>query len=146
MAIEGVSGRWLASEWKQGAHAYLGLTVAGFPNFFMLYGPNTNLGHNSILFMLECQTRYILDAIRQMVERDLASIDVRQDVMDAYNARLQAELARTVWAATPRSWYKTEDGVITNNWSGPTIRYWWKTRRADLGVYHQVPRARPHEA
>jgi cation diffusion facilitator CzcD-associated flavoprotein CzcO len=141
MAIEGAEGRCLASEWKQGARAYLGLTVAGFPNFFMMYGPNTNLGHNSILFMLECQTRYIVDAIRQMMDRGLASIDVRRDVMDAYNARLQAQLARTVWAATPHSWYKTEDGVITNNWSGPTFRYWWKTRRADFGVYHRVPRS-----
>lgn len=57
--------------------------------------------------------------------------------MDAYNVRLQRELSRTVWTATG-SWYKTEDGKITNNWSGSTIRYWWRTRRADLGVYDQA--------
>ncbi len=60
--------------------------------------------------------------------------------MDAYNEQIQEELGRTVWAATGKSWYKTEAGLITNNWSGSTTRYWWKTRRADLGLYRQVPR------
>ena len=67
-------------------------------------------------------------------------LDLRRDVMAAYNARLQEELERTVWAATGKSWYKTEDGRITNNWSGTTTRYWWRTRRADLSCYHQVAR------
>jgi cation diffusion facilitator CzcD-associated flavoprotein CzcO len=140
MRIEGLEGRSLHDEWKDGAHAYLGLTVSGFPNFFMMYGPNTNLGHNSILFMLECQTCYILDCLRQMEARGLAWIDVRRDAQEAWNRRLRRELERTVWAATGKSWYKTESGLITNNWSGSTARYWWKTRRADLGVYQQVPR------
>jgi cation diffusion facilitator CzcD-associated flavoprotein CzcO len=140
MRIEGLDGRSLHDEWKDGAHAYLGVTVSGFPNFFMMYGPNTNLGHNSILFMLECQTRYILDCLRQMEARGLARIDLRRDVMEAWNRRLRQELDGTVWAATGRSWYKTESGLITNNWSGSTTRYWWRTRRADLGVYLQTPR------
>jgi cation diffusion facilitator CzcD-associated flavoprotein CzcO len=142
MKIAGLDSRSLEAEWKDGARAYLGITVAGFPNFFMMYGPNTNLGHNSILFMLECQTRYILDCIRAIENRDLAWISPRQDVMDAYNEDIQRELERTVWAQTGKSWYKTEDGKITNNWSGTTTRYWWKTRKADLGAYHQVPRRR----
>ena len=140
MRIEGRGGRSLESEWADGARAYLGITVAGFPNFFMMYGPNTNLGHNSIIFMIECQTRYVIEAIRMLLKRELASMDLRQEVMDAYNVRIQGELARTVWAATEKSWYKTEAGQITNNWSGSTLRYWWITRRFDREHYRVQPR------
>jgi cation diffusion facilitator CzcD-associated flavoprotein CzcO len=137
MRIEGVRGESLAEAWKDGAQAYLGISVAGFPNLFLMYGPNTNLGHNSIVFMIECQTRYIIDCLRQMRERRLAAVDVSEDAMREFNARLQRELAGTVWARTDHSWYKTKSGLITNNWSGPTLRYWWRTRHADLGVYQQ---------
>ncbi len=140
MKIAGLDHRSLETEWKDGAQAYLGLSVAGFPNFFMMYGPNTNLGHNSIIFMIECQTGYILDCLRQMDERGLAWIDVRQDAMKAYNQRIQHELRGTVWAETDHSWYKNADGKITNNWSGTTFRYWRRTRKADLSVYRQVVR------
>lgn len=146
MAIEGPDGRSLDDVWKGGAEAYLGISVAGSPNFFMLYGPNTNLGHNSIIFMLECQVHYILTCIRALADRDLAYIDVRPEVMRAYNQRLQAVLERTVWARTDKSWYKRADGRITNNWSGPTIAYWWRTRRADLRLYHQATRSRVDDA
>ncbi len=139
MEIEGLNGRSLHAEWRHGARAFLGITVAGFPNLFLTYGPNTNLGHNSIIFMIECQVRYIIDCIEQLVARDLKYMDLRHDVMETYNARLQEELRATVWATTDRSWYKTADGTITNNWSGSTIRYWWRTRRADLGCYTVVP-------
>jgi len=138
MRIEGAEGQLLSDAWKEGAEAYLGISVAGFPNLFLMYGPNTNLGHNSIIFMIECQTGYILDCLRQMRERGLAAIDVRRDAMRDFNARIQRELAGTVWARTDHSWYKTKSGRITNNWSGPTIRYWWKTRRADLAVYEHA--------
>ncbi|TMB47037.1 MAG: NAD(P)/FAD-dependent oxidoreductase [Deltaproteobacteria bacterium] len=140
MRIEGRDGRSLESEWAGGARAYLGITVAGFPNFFMMYGPNTNLGHNSIIFMIECQTRYVLEAIRTLAKRELASLDLRPEVLDAYNARIQSELAHTVWAATGKSWYKTEAGQITNNWSGSTVRYWWSTRRFDREHYRAQAR------
>jgi cation diffusion facilitator CzcD-associated flavoprotein CzcO len=135
MAIEGRGGRSLEREWQRGARAYLGLTVAGFPNFFMMYGPNTNLGHNSIIFMLECQASYVMDCLRQMDARGLAWIDLRPEVLERYNADIQRELARTAWAATGKSCYKTADGTITNNWPGTTARYWWATRRADLTLY-----------
>jgi hypothetical protein len=116
--------------------------VSGFPNFFMLYGPNTNLGHNSIIFMIECQVGYVLGCVRALAARDLAWIDVRPEVMRAYNGRLQAALERTVWAKTGKSWYKRADGRITNNWSGSTVAYWWRTRRPDLEQYHAEARAR----
>jgi len=139
MQIRGAHGQLLQETWKSGAQAYLGLTVPGFPNLFLMYGPNTNLGHNSILFMIECQTAYILDCLRQMRSLDLRYIDVRSDVSDGFNAELQAKLAGSVWAQTDHSWYKTADGKITNNWSGPTLTYWWRTRHANLRHYHCEP-------
>src|SRR6185295_13489915 len=85
--------------------------------------------------------RYILGAIRTLLRRDLAYLDVRRDVMDKADARIQAQLNRTVWAATEHSWYKNDAGRITNNWSGSTARYWWLTRRFDAHRYHKQGRA-----
>src|SRR5690606_39229625 len=131
--ITGRGGRSLDDDWRDGARAYRGITVSGYPNLFLMYGPNTNLGHNSIIFMIECQTGYILQAIRTLIDRDLAFLDVKPEVQEAFDAQTQRELSRTVWARTPHSWYKTESGRITNNWSGTTTRYWWGTRRFDAG-------------
>jgi cation diffusion facilitator CzcD-associated flavoprotein CzcO len=141
MRIEGRDGRTLDEEWAGGARAYRGMAVSGFPNLFLMYGPNTNLGHNSIIFMIECQARYILGAIRTLIDRDLDFLDVRRSVLDADDARTQRTLAATVWAAPDRSWYKTESGRITNNWCGSTARYWWVTRRFDPESYPARARA-----
>jgi cation diffusion facilitator CzcD-associated flavoprotein CzcO len=138
MKIEGLAGRSLETEWRDGAEAYYGLSVAGFPNFFMMYGPNTNLGHNSIVFMLECQANYIVRCLKQMQRKDLLYLDVRPEAMAAYNWDLQTRLATTAWAATPSSWYKNSAGRITNNWHGTTTVYWWRTRRPDWDAYRQV--------
>jgi cation diffusion facilitator CzcD-associated flavoprotein CzcO len=138
MRIEGLGGRLLADEWVEGAHAYYGLTVSGFPNFFMLYGPNTNLGHNSIIFMMEAQMRYVLSALDALESGGLRYLDLRRDVMDAFNAELQAALRETAWAAAGASWYKDAAGRITNNWPWSTLWYWWKTRRIVLDEYRAV--------
>lgn len=135
MQIEGADGLTLQKAWSDGACAHRGVTVAGFPNLFLLYGPNTNLGHNSILFMLECQARYVISCIDTLVDRSVASIAVKPDAMANFNERLQRRLSRSVWALGCSNWYKTASGKITNNWSGPAIRYWWQTRRLDLGEY-----------
>ncbi len=136
--VTGLGSRKLREEWRHGAHAYLGVTVSGFPNFFMLYGPNTNLGHNSILVMIEAQVGYIIDAIRQMDPRGLKRIDVKRGVMDEYNRALQQDLAKSVWAASKDSWYKLADGTITNNWPHSTIRYRKMLDKADLGAYESA--------
>ncbi len=141
MDILGLDGKHLHDSWKDGAQAYLGMTVAGFPNFFMMYGPNTNLGHNSIIFMIECQVHYILDALRQMEERRIGSVDIKRPVMDSHNATLQEELRASVFNAGCDSWYKQQDGKIVNNWSGSTITYWRRTRTADLENYETLPAA-----
>jgi cation diffusion facilitator CzcD-associated flavoprotein CzcO len=135
MEITGRQGLRLRDEWRNGARAYLGVTVAGFPNFFMLYGPNTNLGHNSILVMIEAQVGYILDAMRKMKARGCRRIDVKRQVQDAYNRALQADLAKSVWSAIGSSWYKLADGTITNNWPHSTIRYQRLLREAKLEDY-----------
>jgi len=135
MTIVGAGGRSLRDEWRAGAHAYLGVTVSGFPNLFMLYGPNTNLGHNSILVMIEAQVGYIIDAIRQLDARGVRRLDVKRKVMDEYNRWLQRDLAKSVWAADKQSWYKLADGTITNNWPHSTIRYRKLLRSADLAAY-----------
>ncbi len=135
MAIRGRGGRLLQDEWKGGARAYLGISVAGFPNLFLMYGPNTNLGHNSIIFMIECQTTYILDCLKRLDAGGISATDLRREVMDEFDASQQKELQQRVWAFTGKSWYKTDDGRITNNWSGSTIRYWWKTLHANPSLY-----------
>ncbi len=134
--IRGMEGLSLQDQWRGGAQAYLGISVSGFPNFFLMYGPNTNLGHNSIVFMIECQARYIVDAVRTLDRHGLRTVDVRPDVQARFDQRQQARLARTVWALAPNSWYTHSSGRITNNWAGTTIEYWWRTRRFDLARYH----------
>jgi hypothetical protein len=101
----------------------------------MLYGPNTNLGHNSILVMIEAQVDYVIDALAKMEARGMATIDVRRDVMDAYNRGLQRDLARSVWSTIDASWYKLADGTITNNWPHSTIRYRRMLREVRLEDY-----------
>ncbi len=129
MRVTGRNGIDLHEHWADGAEAHLGMTVAGFPNLFLLYGPNTNLGHNSIVFMLERQIGYVLTCIRTLVEDRVAWLDVRPEAQQRSNRRLVRELDRTVWAASCHSWYKTASGRITNNWSGPSARYWLRTAR-----------------
>lgn len=135
MEIVGLGGKSLTEAWKEGAEAYLGITMAGFPNLFMLYGPNTNLGHNSIIFMIECQVRYILKCVQALAGQHLRYLDVKRAEMERYNATVQAELARSVWAAGCDSWYKTESGKVTNNWSNFTVKYWLDTRAPDLSKF-----------
>ena len=138
--IEGVGGCKLESVWREGAEAHLGITVAGFPNFFMMYGPNTNLGHNSIIFMIECQVGYALQCIEELARKGLRYLDVRPEAQARYNAQIQRELEHTAWAAGCKSWYKTASGKVTNNWSNWTVAYWWRTRRPDFAQFNLVPR------
>jgi cation diffusion facilitator CzcD-associated flavoprotein CzcO len=138
MEVIGRDGRSLHRDWESGAEAYLGMTVPGYPNLFVLYGPNTNLGHNSILYMIESQIAYIAQACALLRDSDVRSVDVRPPVADAYNEEVQAALADTVWAAGCDSWYTTDDGRNTQNWSGRAWSYRRRTRRFDPADYHLV--------
>ena len=137
MKIKGLDGLELESVWKEGAEAHLGMTVSGFPNFFMLYGPNTNLGHNSIIFMFESQVQYIVKCIQSMIDYNLKYMDLKKDTMIQYNLQLQHEVKQTVWDTNCGSWYKNEAGKITNNWPHTTVDYWWKTKHLNLNDFHQ---------
>ncbi len=128
MRVQGRGGRVLNDIWdKTGAEAYLGITHAGFPNFFMMYGPNTNLGHNSIVIMIECQTRYILSCLDALEARRARWLDVRGKVQAQYNDWLQDRMKAKVWTEVANSWYRTKDKV-TNNWVGRTTEYRRMTR------------------
>ncbi|MGZ4757972.1 MAG: flavin-containing monooxygenase [Acidimicrobiales bacterium] len=133
--IVGRAGLKLDEVWHDGAEAYLGLTVSGFPNLFMLYGPNTNLGHNSIVFMLERQISYVLQCVQEMAAEGLASLEVRPEVMARYNRAVQKRMHQTVWEAGCSSWYKNESGKVTNNWPTFTVEYWLATRHPRFGAY-----------
>jgi hypothetical protein len=114
--------------------------VAGFPNLFVLYGPNTNLGHTSIVYMLESQMRYVLDAMRQMDVRGAGAAEVRPDVQDAYNAELQERLTRSVWnTGGCGSWYFDRNGRNSIQWPGFTFEYRRRTRSFDATDYVLSP-------
>jgi cation diffusion facilitator CzcD-associated flavoprotein CzcO len=126
--IVGRDGLALASAWRNGAEAYLGMLVAGFPNFFVLYGPNTNLGHNSIVYMLECQFRYVLGCLAALARRGVHSIEVRAEAQRRFNAWVQGAIRGTVFARDCRSWYRDAQGRQVNNWPGYSLGYRWRTR------------------
>jgi len=120
-------GGLLSDVWRDGASAYLGITVPGFPNFFILGGPNTSPTNNSIIYMIESQVRYVLGCLEMI--REGGAIEVRPDVSAAYQQNLRTWLKDTVWNGECRSWYKTESGLITNTWPLRAYRYRLATRR-----------------
>ena len=122
--VAGEGGTHLNTVWADHPEAYLGITIAGFPNLFVLYGPNTNLGHNSITFMLERQVEYMMAALEKLDAAGKTAMAPKRAAQDAFNARLQDELKKTVWADPHcASWYKNEKGLITQNWSSHTRDY-----------------------
>jgi cation diffusion facilitator CzcD-associated flavoprotein CzcO len=138
MTIIGRDGIALNDAWKDGAEAYLGISVNGFPNLFMLYGPNTNLGHNSIIYMLESQIHYVQQCIAAIDSQKLRSLEVRSLVQTNFNDRVQSKISDTVWNKGCHSWYKTESGKNTNNWPGFTFNYRRQTDKLDLNDYDIV--------
>ncbi|MEV0583585.1 NAD(P)/FAD-dependent oxidoreductase [Nonomuraea sp. NPDC050310] len=129
----GRDGRSLREQWREGAEAYLGIAVPGFPNLFLLYGPNTNLGHNSIVYMLECQVEHIMRCLPYLTSR--GPMEVRAETMAAWRAQLARAMDGMVWGEGCQSWYKTATGRVTNNWPGPTTLYRRLTARPPGGAY-----------
>lgn len=138
--VRGRGGEELSERWKEGAEAYLGTTLSGFPNLFMLFGPNTALGHNSVVYMMESQMAYVLDALRVLREGRLKTIEVTKNAQAAFNQRLRGKLARTIWATGGcHSWYQTRTGKITTLWPGFTFEFRWRLRRFDVENYRLDP-------
>jgi len=140
MEITGLRGLKLKDAWKDGAQAYLGISVSGFPNFFMLYGPNTNLGGNSIIYMLEGQIAYAHRAIEALETGQLAWLDVRPEVQDSFNSWVESASRTSVWESGCHSWYTTAQGRNTNNWPDYTFMYRYRVRRFDLASYRVCPK------
>ncbi|WP_328645404.1 NAD(P)/FAD-dependent oxidoreductase [Amycolatopsis sp. NBC_00348] len=141
--ITGVDGRNLAKEWAvEGMRTHKGITVSGFPNLFFLLGPNTALGHNSVVFMIESQSRYVVDAIKLADSRAAAAIDVRPGVQDEFQREIQDKLVKGVWTQGGcKSWYLDAKGVNRTIWPGFTWRYWLETRKVDPADYELSGRA-----
>lgn len=140
MTITGRDGAGLASRWEDGAEAYLGTTVAGFPNLFVMTGPNTGLGHNSMIVMIEGQARYVREAICLLRDRGLASLEPRRDVQTAYNAWLARRHARTVWSSGCTSWYLDARGKNTTLWPGFATAFRARMARLRLDDFELRPR------
>lgn len=138
MKIYGRKGLDLNQAWKEGAEAYLGITITGFPNLFLLYGPNTNLGHNSIIYMIESQVRYIMSSIKALREKNLRFLDVKSEPHRNYNNEVQRRLKTSVWAAGCTNWYTNAAGKNTNNWPSFTFEYYWRTYKINLNDYELV--------
>jgi cyclohexanone monooxygenase len=136
--VVGVGGRRLRDDWAEVAHAYMGLTVSGYPNFFIFYGPNTNQGGNSIIIILEAQAAYVLSALRQMRWRRVRAVDVRRDVMDAYNADLVEALGGTVWSDGCQSYFKNANGQIATQLPQTSQWYAKRTRRFRMKEYERA--------
>jgi cyclohexanone monooxygenase len=134
MRIIGRGGIDVNTAWSAGAASYLGMSVPGFPNFFMLYGPNTNLGHNSIIYMLESQFAHVLRCLRALRQTGAAQLEVEAAPYRAFNAGIQARLTQSAWAGC-RSWYLDEQGRNTVNWPGFSLTYRWLAKHSSLNAY-----------
>jgi 4-hydroxyacetophenone monooxygenase len=137
MKVTGRNGIDLNAQWAGDARAYMGITVPNFPNFFMLYGPNTNIVVNgSIIYFSECEVQYVMGCLRLLLQEGHKAMDCKMDVHDAYNVRIdRANLQRTWGASKVNSWYKNEHGHVAQNWPFNLIEYWQQTREPNPADY-----------
>jgi len=133
MKVIGEGGRDLHATWDGDASTYLGITVPGFPNFFTIYGPNTNIVVNgSIIFFSECSENYILGCLKLLIEVRARAMAPKAAVHDAFNARIDAANAMMAWGSPGvSSWYKSKSGRVSQNWPFPLVDYWNATQAPD---------------
>ncbi len=137
MRITGADGRDLRDVWDGEARAYYGMTVPGFPNFFMIYGPNTNIVVNgSIVFFSECSVNYIAGCLKTLIEAGATALQPKPAVVDAFNLRVDAANARMAWGMPDvTSWYKSGSGRVSQNWPFALVDYWNATRVPDMADF-----------
>lgn len=133
--IVGLGGRLLQDEWKRGAYAYKSVSVAGYPNLFLTFGPNSGPGHTSAVPYMEAQIDYAVEAIKMIVNRDLKTLDVKREAQDAHNEDLQKRLAKTTWNSGCSSWYLTEDGFNPSMYPGFATQFRRQLRHVELADY-----------
>jgi cation diffusion facilitator CzcD-associated flavoprotein CzcO len=127
--IRGANGIVLNEVWRNGAEAYLGASVVGFPNLFLITGPNTGLGHNSMVFMIEANVQHILALVKQIYKQEQTSLEVKASVQQQFNQTIQAKLKKSVWSTGCKSWYQDlVTGKITTLWPGFSTQYWLRCR------------------
>ena len=141
--IHGHDGQSLAERWQSGSQAYLGTSVAGFPNLFLLIGPNTGLGHNSMVYMIESQISYILDCLRKMERQHLQTVEIQSAVQEEFNVEMQTRMQGTVWTSGCASWYLDASGHNTTLWPGFTFEFRRRTRHFDQQHYIMTPQTSP---
>ena len=138
MAIRGKGGVDIREHWGDDPRAYLGTVVPGYPNLFVIYGPNTNIVvTGSIVFFSECATHYVMSCIKLLMEKGHKSLECRQDVHDAYNEVIDEGNLNVAWGApNVRSWYKNKAGRVTQNWPFKLLGYWTRTKAANPDDFH----------
>ncbi len=127
--LDGLPGHSIMKDWADGAEGYLGTVVSGFPNLFQLVGPNTALGHNSIIFMIESQVNYIIQCIKKVQEKGVDYFNVKIEEQNKYNAEIQGRMKNTVWTSGCKSWYQQADGKNFTIWPSSTLEYRARTKR-----------------
>ena len=141
ISVRGREGKLLADQWVEGASAYRGTSIAGFPNLFLLYGPNTNLGTNSIVYMLERQCEYVVRLLDEARNVGATTLEVRPAAQERWQSWVEEKSAKTAFVSGCSNWY-LEDGRNTNNWPATTWRYGQLLRREDLLSYDLRPASR----
>ncbi|MBA2523132.1 MAG: NAD(P)-binding domain-containing protein, partial [Solirubrobacterales bacterium] len=144
MRLFGRGGLELNEAWSEGARAYFGMTIADFPNLFLMYGPNTNQASGSIIHVLESQANYILDAVQALRRRGGGTIELRPEAGEEFEREMQSRLADSVWTGC-QNWYVDERGRNSNNWPGISSEYRRRTRRLDPAHYVVTSPARVRE-
>lgn len=127
--VIGEGGTSLRERWRDGAYAYLGMAVPGVPNFFMLYGPNTNVGSNSVIFMLEAQANYIVRALRHMRRRGRSYVAVRPQAMVDFITKIDGWMVGTVWTTRCSNYFRAANGRVVTQWPRSARAFWGLTRR-----------------
>lgn len=131
----GSHGQSLGEHWHERIAAHRTVTVPGFANFFMLQGPNSALGHNSVIFMIESQVRYIIECLARMRERGWSAIAPKVEAFEAYDKALMADLDKMIWPSGCNSWYQDAKGRVFTLWPRTCTRYWFTMRRPDMREY-----------
>jgi cation diffusion facilitator CzcD-associated flavoprotein CzcO len=143
MEIAGRDGRTLAAEWGEAARAYFGLSVPGFPNMFLLYGPNTNGGTGSVIYTIEAGVSHAIEALREMDRAEARRIEVSREAAARFDRELRAALAGTVWHSGCTNWYLDENGNDPSQWPWLWSTYRRRTARLEPGAYELDGRRAP---
>jgi len=134
--IIGKNWKDLEKSWEDLPQAYLGITVPRYPNLFILLGPNTGLGHNSVVWMIECQVNYAVECLQEMIRTNTSAIEVKQEALDRYYEKLYNDLDKSIWdRSNCTSWYQTKAGKIFAIWPRSLIKYWTSTLSPNFDDY-----------